>query len=280
VSFAVQTRLDRAHCSPGGIDGRWGAKSKKALSAWQEKNKQPITGEWDEGILAALGGTNQVLTTYTVTVADHAALTPYPSTWRGKAQREWLGYVTIEELVAEKFHLYPVALRRMNPTAAWPNPPAGTVLTVASVKTKPLPRLSKIEIRVGERLLRAYGMAGELVAQFPCSVAASKSKRPVGETLKVTVWAENPEYTFDPEMYADNPESVLIGKRLRIPPGPNNPVGAAWIGLDRPGYGIHGTPNPAEISRTESHGCFRLTNWDALKLIHAVYVGLPVTVLP
>ncbi len=96
----------------------------------------------------------------------------------------------------------------------------------------------------------------------------------------MAVWAENPEYTFDPDLFAEDPEAAAIGRRLRIPPGPNNPVGVAWIGLDRPGYGIHGTPEPENVSRTESHGCFRLTNWDARKLVHAVRKGLPVAVLP
>ena len=96
----------------------------------------------------------------------------------------------------------------------------------------------------------------------------------------MAVWAENPDYTFDPDLFAEDPEAVAIGKKLRIPPGPNNPVGLAWIGLDRPGYGIHGTPAPEDISTTESHGCLRLTNWDALKLVHAVRQDLPVVVLP
>ena len=102
----------------------------------------------------------------------------------------------------------------------------------------------------------------------------------IRETLRVVVWAENPEYTFDPELFAEDSEAVAIGKKLRIPPGPNNPVGLAWIGLDRPGYGIHGSPAPEDISKTESHGCFRLTNWDAAKLVRAMRQDLPVVVLP
>jgi lipoprotein-anchoring transpeptidase ErfK/SrfK len=148
------------------------------------------------------------------------------------------------------------------------------------VKSKDLPPLSRIEIRLEQKTLRAYDADGRLAAQFPCSIAADKTKRPVGETLRVVVWASHPEYTFDPELFAEDPAAVAIGKKLRIPPGPNNPVGLAWIGLDRPGYGIHGTPSPEDISKTESHGCFRMTNWDALKLVHAVRADLPVVVLP
>ena len=280
VAFAIQVRLDRENFSTGGIDGRWGAKSEKALAAWQKKHKQPATGKIDDDAIAALGDTNHLMTAYVVAAADHAALTPYPSSWLARSQQERMGYSSIEEMLAEKFHVYRAALRRLNPDAAWPDPPAGATIAVPDVASKPLPPLSKIEIRLEARTLRAYGTNGQLVAHFPCSIAADKAKRPAGETLRVVVWAENPEYTFDPELFADDPEAAAIGKRLRIPPGPNNPVGVAWIGLDRPGYGMHGSPAPEDISKTESHGCFRLTNWDALKLVRAVRKDLPVVVLP
>ena len=280
VLFAIQVRLDRENFSSGGIDGRWGSKSEKALSAWQKKNRQPVTGQVDDSVIAALGATNDILTTTTVTAADHAALTPYPSSWLARSEQESMGYASIEEMLAEKFHVYRATLRKLNPHAPWPDPPAGVMLTVPAVKSKNLPPLSKIEIRLGQKTLRAYDAEGHLAAQFPCSIAADKTKRPVGETLRVVVWAANPEYTFDPELFAEDPAAAAIGKKLRIPPGPNNPVGLAWIGLDRPGYGIHGTPSPEDISKTESHGCFRLTNWDALKLVRAVRADLPVIVLP
>lgn len=280
VLFAIQTRLDRGHWSPGGIDGRWGSKSEKALAAWQKNNGKPATGKIDDAARGTLGDTNGVMTAYAVSAADHAALAPYPSSWLERSKQERMGYASIEELVAEKFHLFRATLRRLNPDAAWPNPPAGTVLAVPDVSSKPLPPLSKIEIRLGQKTLRAYGENGKLVAHFPCSIAADKAKRPAGETLRVVLWAENPDYTFDPELFPEVPEAAAIGKKLRIPPGPNNPVGLAWIGLDRPGYGIHGTPAPEDVSKTESHGCFRLTNWDALKLVRAVRAGLPVVVLP
>ncbi len=280
VVFAIQIHLDRDNFGTGGIDGRWGSKSEKALAAWQKKNHKPATGEIDDAVIAALGDTNGVMSTYSISAADHAALTPPPSSWLEKSRQERLGYTSIEELVAEKFHLYRATLRRLNPEAAWPDPPAGTVVTVPTVASKPLPPLSKIEIRLGQKTLRAYGANGQLVAHFPCSIAADKAKRPENQTLRVVVWAENPDYTFDPALFAEVPEAAAIGQKLRIPPGPNNPVGMAWIGLDRPGYGIHGSPAPEDISKTESHGCFRLTNWDALKLVRAVRADLPVIVLP
>ena len=280
VLLAIQTRLDADNFSPGGLDGRWGTKSENALAAWQKKYGHPITGQVDDTALAALGQTNGLFTTYIITTANHAALTPYPASWLERSRQERLGYSSIEEMVAEQFHLYRATLRQLNPQVAWPNPPAGTIVTVPATATKPLPRLSKIEIRIAQKTLRAYDTNGLLVAHFPCSIAADKTKRPVNQTLRVVVWAENPEYTFDPALFAADPAAAGIGKKLRIPPGPNNPVGLAWIGLDRPGYGIHGSPAPEDISKTESHGCFRLTNWDAGKLVRAVRDNLPVIVLP
>ncbi len=278
--MAIQTRLDRDHCSPGGIDGRWGPKSAQALAAWQQKQGRAVTGQIDADVLSALGATSGILTNFTVAPAHHAELRPRPSSWIERSKLDRLGYSTIEEQIAERFHLYPAALRRLNPDVTWPNPPAHAVVTVPHVASPRLPRLSRIEIRIEAKTLRAFDTRGNLVAHFPCSIAADPRKRPVGETLKVVVWAENPEYTFDPDLFAHDPEAVAIGRKLTIPPGPNNPVGIAWIGLDRPGFGIHGTPAPEEIGITQSLGCFRLTNWDARKLVHAVHQDLPVLILP
>lgn len=280
VIWAVQIHLDRENCSPGGIDGRWGPKTAKALAAWQIKHDQPPSGHLDEKTLAILGQTNGLFTTYTITAADHENRRPWPSSWLQRAEMDALNHETIEEMIGEKFHVAPAALRRLNPGLPWPDPPAGTVITVPQVHASPLPPLSRLEIRLEERTLRAFDRHGKLAAHFPCSIAADPDKRPAGETLRVVVWAENPDYTFDPTLFSEDPEAAAIGRRLRIPPGPNNPVGRVWIGLDRPGYGIHGSPLPEEISKTESHGCFRLTNWDALKLLRAIRKDLPVVVLP
>jgi lipoprotein-anchoring transpeptidase ErfK/SrfK len=118
-----------------------------------------------------------------------------------------------------------------------------------------------------------------LLAHFPCSIARRVEKRPVGR-LEVVTAAPHPNYTFNPANFPDSAEAQRIGRKLILQPGPNNPVGVAWIGLNLPGYGIHGSPEPEKIGRTESAGCFRLSNWNAEYLLPLVYPGLPIDVEP
>jgi hypothetical protein len=132
---------------------------------------------------------------------------------------------------------------------------------------------------LADKVLEAFDAETNLLVHFPCSIAQRVEKRPVGE-LHVAAIAPNPNYTFDPEVFPESPEAQQIKTKLIIPPGPNNPVGTVWISLDKPGYGIHGTPGPEQVGRTESHGCFRLANWNAERLLSLVWVGLPVYIEP
>jgi GMP synthase-like glutamine amidotransferase len=277
VLFAIQVRLDRENFGTGGLDGRWGAKSEKPFRPGRRNNGRPITGPVDDAVVAALGDTNGVMTTYAVSAPTTPRSRPIPR--RGSPARSRNAWATrpSRKMLAEKFHVYRATLRRLNPDAAWPDPPAGTVVAVPDVAAKRLPPLSKIEIpwKRAPACLRHERL---LVAHFPCSIAADKAKRPAGETLRVVLWAEEPDYTFDPELFATIP-----GRRHRqavsIPPAPTTPVGLAWIGSTA-GYGIHGSPAPEDISKTESHGCFRLTNWDALKLVRAMRKIFPSSSCP
>lgn len=276
---AIQTLLDRAHFSCGCIDGVWGPHTHEALAAWQEARGLAATGVPDAPTLAALGPLDRAFTHYTVTADDHAALAPLPASWRDKANMPTLGYETILETVAEKQHASEAALRRLNPDVAWPNPPTGTRLTVPHPAARTPPPAARITVSLSAKRIRAFDAAGHVLVFFPCSIAKDEAKRPVGE-LHITVCARHPNYVFDPAVFTESEEARAGKGRLMIPPGPNNPVGAAWIGLDRPGYGIHGTPAPEDIGKTESHGCFRLANWNALMLLDMVAVGLPVLVEP
>ena len=134
-------------------------------------------------------------------------------------------------------------------------------------------------ISLAEKTLEAFDGETNLLAHFPCSIAKRVEKRPAGE-LHIVALAPNPNYTFDPAVFPEVPEAQEIGRKLILQPGPNNPVGTAWISLDKTGYGIHGTPKPEDVGRTESHGCFRLANWNAEFLLKLVWVGMPVIVEP
>jgi len=139
-----------------------------------------------------------------------------------------------------------------------------------------------IRIRLAERTLDVLDATGVVMAHYPCSIARQVEKRPVG-ALYVAVVAPNPNYTFDPEVFFDVPEARQLGRKLILPPGPNNPVGTVWLGLSKPGYGIHGTPGPEDVGRTESRGCFRLANWNAEHLLQWIEpgpAGTRVDVLP
>jgi len=144
---------------------------------------------------------------------------------------------------------------------------------------EPTEKASCIKISLSGKTLEAFGAQSNLLVHFPCSIAQRVEKRPVGE-LHVSAIAPNPDYTFNPEVFPESAEAQALGRKLMIPPGPNNPVGVAWISLDRPGYGMHGTPSPEQVGRTESHGCFRLANWNAEYLIKLVNIGTPVLVEP
>jgi lipoprotein-anchoring transpeptidase ErfK/SrfK len=136
-----------------------------------------------------------------------------------------------------------------------------------------------VVISLSAKMLQVFDEKTNLLAHFPCSIAQRVEKRPAGE-LHVAVLAPNPNYTFDPEVFPESAEAQELGRKLILQPGPNNPVGTVWIGLDKPGYGIHGTPNPEQVGRTESHGCFRLANWNAEYLLKLAWVGMPVYVEP
>ncbi len=265
--------------SAGSIDGSIGSQTRAALRAFQLDFHLPATGELDAITRSNLTLDENAYTNYTVTSADLARLQPVASTWVGKSQQTALDFENILELVAEKSFSHPNLIRRLNPSVNWTNVAPGTVVTVPNAYfPESPPKAAYIVISLSAKTLDAFDEATNLICHFPCSIAKRVEKRPVGE-LKVEVVAVDPNYTFDPAVFPESPEAHTLDHKLIIPPGPNNPVGVAWIGLDKPGYGMHGTPHPEDVGRTESHGCFRLANWNARFLVHLVVIGTPVRVV-
>lgn len=278
--LAAQVELHRRGFSCGSLDGVRGVQTETALKAWQKNEGLRETGDLDRATKAALLLTAPVLADVVFTTEDFAATSPVPDTWLGKSQVDALRHGTPLEMIAERFRANPKLLVRLNPEVEWETLLPGVALVVPSAEPViPPGKVARIHIYLAEKVLHAVDETGRVLFHCPVSIARDVEKRPVGE-LHVTVVIPDPNYTFDPAVFPEVPEGQELGRRLIIPPGPNNPVGVAWIGLDRTGYGIHGTPDPEKVGRTESHGCFRIANWDARTLLRLAWVGLPVVVDP
>lgn len=276
----AQIALARLGFSCGSIDGVPGNQSASALRAFQHSRGLNETGQLNDESCAALELDRPPLTQYALTMADLTSLQPLAKTWLGKSQQSALAHETALERVAELTHASPRFIQTLNPATDWSALTTASPLTVPDVTRAPLlVQAARIEIRLAEHVLQARDAAGKLLLHSPVSIARDVEKRPVGE-LHVTIVIADPDYTFNPSTFPESAEAQELGRRLVLPPGPNNPVGVAWIGLDRSGYGLHGTPTPEQVGRTESHGCFRLANWDARSLLELAWVGLPVTVVP
>lgn len=270
--IAWQVALDRVGFSPGLIDGKPGPKTELATREFQRVRSLPITGQFDAATAAALQADPAgVLGRYTIQESDLAEIGPSPQSWIAKSKLNKLGHEALVNVIAEKFHCSTGLLQTLNPGKNINAMRRGDQVVVPAVAdTTPTAKASRIEVNLAEKVIRVIGKDKQLIALFHCSIAKDKAKRPSGEA-RVTGVAFDPDYTFRPEMWPEVKER--ISGPLRIPPGPRNPVGRCWVALSLPGYGMHGTPNPELIGKTGSHGCFRLTNWDAIRLGKIVEAG-------
>jgi lipoprotein-anchoring transpeptidase ErfK/SrfK len=276
--FEAQVALARRGISAGSIDGAFGAQTRAALRAFQFQQRLEPAGRLDAATRAALTLDVEPYTRFAVTQADLDRLHAVPPTWLAKSEEARLDFESILELVAEESHAHPLLIRRLNPDVDWSAVKVGTTLRVPNAQGPPPGnRAALIRISLAGKTLEAFDEQGELLAHFPVSIAQRVEKRPVGD-LFVEVTVKDPDYTFNPEVFPESAEARELGQKLKIPAGPNNPVGVAWIGLSLAGYGIHGTPKPEDVGHTESHGCFRLANWDAEYLRQMVRVGTRVRV--
>ncbi|MEF2074319.1 L,D-transpeptidase [Consotaella sp. CSK11QG-6] len=270
---ALQVILDRAGISPGVIDGRMGSNVNKAVASYQEKYGRTIDPTDAQALVEELDATGgPAIMTYTITAEDAAG--PYvasiPEDYGEKAQLPELSYQRPSEMLAERFHMDEGYLKEINPGADFNRP--GTIIKVMAVGEKVQTPVVRIIADKGREQVRAYDEAGELVAAYPSTIGSSDTPSPSG-TVEVSRIAFDPSYTYNPKINfkQGNNDGVLT-----IPPGPNGPVGSIWIALSKPTYGIHGTPEPSLIGKTNSHGCVRLTNWDAAELAKIVKPGVTV----
>jgi lipoprotein-anchoring transpeptidase ErfK/SrfK len=261
--------------SCGPIDGKGGGQTELGLKAFQLLKHLEQSGRLDRDTLAELRLERPRTVRRVLAEADFARLQPTPDTWLGKSQAVHLEHESLLERLAERSQAHPDLLRQLNPAVNWQTVTAGTEIVLPNAGYPTARRANLVRVNLTQKWIRAFDANGRLLAHFPCSIGKIADKRPVGE-LSVAVAVKDPNYTFNPEVFPESEEGRKLGRKLVVPPGPNNPVGVAWIGLSKPGYGIHGTPVPEKVGRTESHGCFRLANWNADYLRQMVRVGTPV----
>ena len=271
-TLLVQILLDRSRHSPGVVDGIPGGNTSRAIAAFERANGLTPDGKVDpkliETLRSAHGG--DPVTSYTLSEADVAGPFPnVPSDMEGKAKLDTLAFETPVEALAEKFHMSQGLLNALNPDADFGR--AGTTITVIAPGDDQLAKeVTRVEVDKSRSALRAYAADGSIVATYPATIGSGTFPSPSG-SMEVRAVAPNAKYYFDPSGRDWGPD-----RKLTIAAGPNNPVGTTWIDLTKEGYGIHGTPEPKLIGKTSSHGCVRLTNWDAQELAGAVKAGTKV----
>jgi lipoprotein-anchoring transpeptidase ErfK/SrfK len=286
----AQVVMERLGFGPGIIDGKAGLSFTNALEGFQESRDLPVTGELDPATREALAQWGNIPATRMVTIPASWGETPFTALPEGMAEQAkmtQLGYERMSEKLAERFHTSPQVLAQLNPGIARYTPGVklrvpnvgADAIDAASVDNKDWlatlrslgvgtdqPDVARIVVDESEGWLKAYDGEDKLVAMFTVTTGSQHDPLPIGD-WKVKGVAYNPPFAFDPELFWDVPDST---EKQRLPPGPNSPVGVVWIDLTKEHYGIHGTPVPETIGRTESHGCVRLTNWDAARLAEMV----------
>ncbi|UZW55798.1 L,D-transpeptidase family protein [Sphingobium sp. JS3065] len=290
----AQVALDRAGFSPGVLDGKEGMSFTTALKGFQEARGLPTTGQYDAATAKALLGDRPQPATWLVKIPAGFANGPFfaiPKDLNDQAKLPALGYRNLLEKLAERFHTRPEALVALNA----PNTKvgAGAIIRVPAIANQPVariegdergwgamlaslgvakdqPQADHIVVDKSDGVVRAYDANNRLIAQFPATMGSQHDPLPIG-TWKINGLSRNPDFHYNPDLFWDASSS---DQKAVLKPGPNGPVGVVWIDLSKPHYGIHGTPEPQTIGRTESHGCIRLTNWDAARLAQMVQSGV------
>ena len=277
VYARAHVMLNNAHASPGAIDGMSGKNTLKAIASFQQMSGLKATGTltketWDA--LLASQGPKPAFIEYTITEPDLKG--PYaasiPRDYALQAKMKGLYYTRVTEMLGEKFHMDEDFLQKLNPKATFKK--AGEKIIVANIRNEVPEDIHLIVAHKGAKQLYLFNSRNQMIGSFPATIGSSDTPSPTG-TYKVTGVAPNPWYSYSPSNFVQGKNL----KPLSLPPGPNGPVGNIWIGLSKKSFGIHGTPNPSAISKTASHGCIRLTNWDANDLGKKVKSGVTVKFL-
>jgi lipoprotein-anchoring transpeptidase ErfK/SrfK len=272
----LELLLDRAGFSPGEIDGKLGENALKAMRAFAEvkgiafDGRTPTTEIWNELIAVS---SDPIIVDYKIAEKDVKGpfLQKLPARMEDMKGLKALDYTSPREGLAEKFHMSEALLEALNPGSKFDQ--AGQQILVVNVMANEgKAAVGHVEVDKTQQTVKVFGKSGELIEFFPATVGSKEKPTPSG-TLKITSIDANPHYRYNPDYKF---KGVRTKQAFEINPGPNNPVGTRWIGLSQEGYGIHGTANPSKVSKAESHGCVRLTNWDAERLAKLVKKGMEV----
>lgn len=270
LAVRLQVLLDRAGASPGVIDGYSGENVEKAIRGFEQVNGIEADGLMDQSVwdtLQAMG--SDVIVSYTITEEDASGLSAeLPDDYAELAKLDHLGFTSVREKLAERFHMDEDLLSDLNPGAQFV---AGETIAVADPGNDQEAEVASLVADKSAARVLAYDTTQTLIAIYPVTIGSSSTPSPTG-THTVNGVAIDPTYSYNPKNFVQGNNT----DPLTLPPGPNGPVGDVWIDLSEPTYGIHGTAHPSRIDKTSSHGCVRMTNWDARELAHMVSEGVTV----
>lgn len=267
----LQILLDRAHFSPGQIDGRYGDNLRMALKGYQAAHRVRSTGIGDAATWRCLNAdTAPILVAYTISSEDTAGpFVNVPTDMMQQAKLNYLGYKSPEDKLGERFHIDSNLLASLNPGKKFENP--GEQIVVPNIQRDYSPQAEKVVVNKTDGTVTTYGADGGVLSQYPATMGSRHDPLPLGD-WKILGVQQDPVFYYNPKLFWNaKPDD----SKARVAPGPRNPVGVVWISLSKEHYGIHGTPDPSKIGHTESHGCIRLTNWDAEELSKMLKPGVP-----
>ena len=290
IALHLQILLDRAGFSPGIIDGAWGVNAAKAVTFFtRPDDPERLTGDAPPSVtsvdratynrLRQTARSKPLLRRYTITADDlRGPFTPVPEDVYEQAKMKCLCYASPLEALSERFHSSRKLLQDLNPKVDFDKLRAGTRELVPNVELDgaALPQdtaiIARVIISKKHFWTHAVDADGRIIYHFPSTLGAGYDPSPSGD-VRVTYVSRNPSFRYQPKLFYEVPDDKPEAK---LPAGPNSPVGLVWMSLSKPHYGIHGTSSPETIGYANSHGCVRLTNWDALRLSDLVDIGTPV----